>query len=256
MSIAEKLTTIAENEQRVYEAGKTTKWNEMWDGLQNSISGVLGNQNHYEYFCAFNKFIIDENTWVFKPKYTIYPQVATSMFQGANNMADGTVLYPNLKIDLAQWLADLGVELDMSRCTSAGYMFYCAWIFTRLPVLDLSKCTTTTYMLDYNRIETIDGIITSETTVLSSTMFGTQTQKLTHCPFSGVIACNFNISKLTKLDYESIMSIVSCLKNISGAETTRTLTLNPTLIAKLEETEEGRQALLYARDTKGWTIVE
>ena len=34
MSIADKLTTIAENEQRVYDAGKQAQYDEFWDDFQ------------------------------------------------------------------------------------------------------------------------------------------------------------------------------------------------------------------------------
>ena len=34
MSIADKLTTIAENEQKVFDAGKQAEYDEFWDSFQ------------------------------------------------------------------------------------------------------------------------------------------------------------------------------------------------------------------------------
>ena len=250
MSIAGKLTTIAENEQRVFEAGKTAEWNEMWDGLQMGSSGDLGGREDYTYFCHYNKFIVNEKTWNFKPKYDIKPTKASQMFYKLNYNNAGKILYEGLTIDLAQWLEEIGVTLDLSNCTNVQSMFQYAWIFNRLPVLDLSKCTTnaaTSNMLNNSYVETIDGIIASEETVLNN-IWSSGTTKLSHCPFSGVIASNVSVTFQTKLDYESLMSIINCLKDISGTGTTKTLALGGTNQAKLTDTEKA------IATQKGWTL--
>lgn len=251
MSIAEKLTTIAENEQRVFEAGQKVESNLFWDGLQE-----YGEREAYDYMCGWDAFIVDKETsprWTFKPKHRIYPKTASNMFRGFNCNSGGSIKYADLKIDLSQWFEDLGVTFNLSRCTTVQNLFYMAWGLTRVPVLNLSKATTTANLFGYSSIKTVDGIVSSETTNWVSSTFGSET-KITHCPFSGVIAKSLNLSK-TNLDYESLMSVLNTLKNLSGTGTTLTLTLNSTLISRLEATEEGRQALTNARDTKGWTIV-
>lgn len=48
MSIAEKLVTIAENEQKVYEAGQQSEYDRFWDTLQE-------NGNRTKYFYAFSR---------------------------------------------------------------------------------------------------------------------------------------------------------------------------------------------------------
>lgn len=255
MSIAEKLTTIAENEQRVFDAGKTAEWNELWDGLQD-----YGNRTVYTFFCYKNAFIIDKDTnprYNFKPKYDLKPVNAQNMFQSFNTSASMGIAYKSVMVDLTQWLDDLGVTLDTSNCTNAQYMFYNCHGFSRIPFLDFSNCTganSLAYFLSETwTIQTIDGIKSSENTAWDSRSFG-PANNVSHCIFSGVIAKSFSLSN-TKLDHESLMSVLNTLKNLNGTGTTLTLTLNATLIAKLEATEEGRQALTYARDTKGWTIV-
>ena len=58
MSIAEKLTTIAQNEQRVYEAGSRSEYDRFWDSFQN-----YGNRTDYSWafrhvsdYCAQPKY--------------------------------------------------------------------------------------------------------------------------------------------------------------------------------------------------------
>ena len=62
MSIADKLAIIAENEQKVYEAGKQAEWNVFWDSFQQN-----GTRTNYE--GAFDGKGWDDNN--FKPKYDI-----------------------------------------------------------------------------------------------------------------------------------------------------------------------------------------
>ncbi len=244
MSIAEKLTTIAENQQRVYDAGRTAEQGELWDGLQE-----YGEREAYDYMCGWDSFIVDKDTsprWTFKPKHRIYPKTAGSMFRGFNCSSSGSIKYEDLKIDLTEWLESLGVTFDLSRCTTVQNLFYMAWGFTRVPLLNLSKATTTANLFGYTNIKTVDGIVSSETTTYSTSTFGSSA-KITHCPFSGVIAKNLNVSN-TNLDHESLISILNCLKDISDTGTTLTLTLGATLLAKLTNTEKA------IATEKGWTL--
>lgn len=245
MSIAEKLTTIAENEQRVFEAGKTAEWNYMWDIMQD-----CGNKTSYKNFCYRNIFIVDKDTtprFYMYPKYDFYPTSAEWMFREFNATTSGAKAYSNITIDFTQWLADLGVKLDMSRCTNASCMFYNNQGFSRVPFLDLSVCTNLSNFMAYTNLKTIDGIKSSETTAWTSTTFGDACQSLTHCIFSGVIAKSLNIGT-TRLDHESLMSVINCLKNIKDTGTILTLTLGTTNGAKLTDTEKA------IATEKGWTL--
>lgn len=69
MNIADKLTTIAENQEKVFEAGKKSQYDEFWDIYQN-----YGNYTAYSYAFANNRF--DENTY--NPKYRIYCIISSS----------------------------------------------------------------------------------------------------------------------------------------------------------------------------------
>ena len=248
MSIAEKLTTIAENEQRVFDAGKTAEWSDIWDGIQNVENGIAV---WYNFFCSRNRFIVDNGTeqkWVFKPKHDIKPTNSESMFRELNfKRSEGSILYPNLKVDLSQWLKDLGVTLDLSNCGNIANMFYGAYLFTRLPRLDLSACTTMNYVFHYNNIKVIDEIISSETTNWLDTTFG-GSFPLEHCIFKGVIAKPFNLSRQSKLDHESLLSVLNCLKDFSGTTTKYTMTFGTTNLAKLTDAEKA------IATQKGWTL--
>lgn len=86
MSIAEKLTTIAENQQKVYEAGQKSEYDRFWDTFQN----YGGEANYYNAF-TYNKFT-DEN---FNPKYDLISVAGVSPFQlsfyNAKNITDTKV---------------------------------------------------------------------------------------------------------------------------------------------------------------------
>ena len=60
MSIADKLTTVAENMPKVYEAGQQAEYDRFWDAYQEN-----GNRTHYAY--AFYRW----SDAVFSPKYDI-----------------------------------------------------------------------------------------------------------------------------------------------------------------------------------------
>lgn len=62
MSIADKLNTIAENEQLVYRAGRKSEYDKFWDKFQN-----YGKTENYNYAFAMGRFN-DEN---YNPKYPI-----------------------------------------------------------------------------------------------------------------------------------------------------------------------------------------
>ena len=130
-------------------------------------------------------------------------------------------------------------------------MFYNAQGIKRIPVINLSKCTATNSVANFigqmARAVTIDGIISSEKTNWVSTSFDSN-NPLTHCIFSGVIGKNFYISNAKSLDYESLLSIIDCLKDLRGTGTTLTITLGTTLIKKLTDADKARIT------GKGWSI--
>lgn len=69
MEIAENLATIAENQPKVFEAGKKAQYNEFWDTIQNK-----GARTNYSRAFANRNF----NDVLFNPKYDF---VASTMYQ-------------------------------------------------------------------------------------------------------------------------------------------------------------------------------
>lgn len=84
MSIADKLTTIAENEEKVFDAGKTAEYDTFWDSFQQ-------NGNKSSYWGAFAYW----NDDIYKPKYTIRISGGTNYMFYNSNITDTGDIYVN-----------------------------------------------------------------------------------------------------------------------------------------------------------------
>lgn len=200
-TIADKLAAIAENEQRVYDAGKKAEYDAFWDAYQN-----YGKQTYYKYSFAGRGWTAD----TFKPKYDIKVSSATNMFQ---EFGDGE------KCDLVEILKNQGVVLDTSNCTNLGTGFY-GTSFTHIPKIDMSCSNARKDSLGYlfqqsKLLETIDEFILKDdgSQLLTST-FGS-CQKLKNIKFGGVIGENLDMH-WSPLTVDSMKSVISCLKDYSG----------------------------------------
>lgn len=99
MSVAEKLTAIAENVPKVYEAGKKAEYDAFWDTFQQN-----GERKAYQF--AFGSCFTPE---LFKPKYAIVPKRAykddtpeSNMFSLTNREGgDNKIDLTNFPIDLS-----------------------------------------------------------------------------------------------------------------------------------------------------------
>ncbi len=218
MSVADKLTTIAENEQKVYDAGKQAEYDRFWNGYQQN-----GNRTSYRYaFCG--RGWTDET---YKPKY---PVVCKGNLEQGYRECEMTSLS----------------NVDTSGVTNAGYAFYNTKLKT-IDKLDFSSATTTALAVAHSAVlHTIGELVSSETTVWSSNTFE-GSRLLANLKITGTIATNFTCT-LSSLTYESLRSIIDCLKDYSGTTTTKTLTLGATNQDKLT------QADLVEIIAKGWTI--
>lgn len=72
MTIAEKLTTVAENQQRVYDAGAKSEYDHFWDEFQRKGAAVP-----YNYAFAYSRY--DDETY--NPKYDIVCSSGSSTAQ-------------------------------------------------------------------------------------------------------------------------------------------------------------------------------
>lgn len=231
MSIADKLTTIAENEQRVFEAGKKSEYDKFWDAYQD-----YGNRRNYNSAFRGNGF----NVHNFYPKYDIAPGDITSWFQLWNEN------YSVHSFSLKDRMAECGVKFDFSNLSNFDRVFYYN-SFTELPELDCSNATTLTTAFAYNYVlVTIEKLIVSENTVFDRTF--EESRLITNLTIGGVIGQNgFNVSDCTKLTHTSLMSIINALKTFTDG-TTKTVTLGSTNLAKLTDSEKA------IATQKGWTL--
>ena len=240
MSIEEKLTTIAENEQRVYEAGKKSEYDAFWDNFQQN-----GNRTIYNsaFGCCWNK----DN---FKPKYSIRPTNAYQMFY--NNAGS----YIDIGEVAEDYFDALGIEIDFSKATNTMYGV-CALHAKRFKKLDFSSSTSTNGLFYThsssvnvtNCVEEIDEFVSSEITAYGNGTFQHATW-LREIRFTGVIATgDFNVQWCQLLSHGSLMSIINALADKTGdTSKTWTATLGATNLAKLTIEEK---EIAY---NKGWDL--
>lgn len=220
MSIADKLTTIAENVQKVYDAGKAagggggvgydegfaegyaqgkqSERDRFWDTFQNN-----GNRDNYQR--AFYNTFWNNNTY--NPKY---PIVCNDGAAAAGNMFD-TARITDTKVPIT--IIDGYADSTFVRCT---------------------------------QLVTIQKLTLNNVGRFQSTF--ANCSKLQNITIEGSIDVNFNISATDVLTNESVQSIIDHLKDLTGA-TTQTLTFHATVGGKL--TAEQKAAIT----AKNWELV-
>ena len=235
MSIAEKLTTVAENVPKVYEAGKKSEYDAFWDVYQN-----YGKRTQYNY--AFGGVGWDDRT--FKPKYPIKPINASYMFSQSN---------------IKDWE---NVILDTSNMISCSFMFQ-TFDGSTIPIINISKITTS-YGAQYmfgtcNSLVTIEKLIVSESTTYHNAMF-TGTKNLENITFEGVIGKGgLTMSDCSKLSKTSITSIINALsKDTNGLAITLSKTaVNTAFGIKVDDVTtypEGTEYYNLRHSKDNWTI--
>lgn len=211
MSIAEQLTTIAENEpkvynagynQGVYDSGYNAHEKDFWDSYQN-----YGNRTKYEY--AFYGEGWNDVTLV--PRYSMKPTDASRMFA-----------YSQLNCDLPSYLTELGITLDFSKAAATDRCFAYAY-FTHIGEVNTTSAHNLRYMFyRCEQLETIDKLILKSD--------GTQNlgYAFNHCPnlknitVEGAIGgtTNFDIAQSTMLTKESITSIINAVSTTQTVKIT------------------------------------
>lgn len=231
MSIAEKLKTIAENEQRVYDSGYSKGELDMWDKITKNGIRVF-----YEY--GFNSWGGES----FNPPYKITPTSRSlCMFERASKLKKIESAY----LDLSKITIGNGADATNSNyatfryCTSleevedigmpaGGYYYTYAWC-PNLHTIAVMRCKK-------------EGGYTSP--------FG-NSPELKNITIEGVIGKNFTMVHCPLLTIESLRSIISALYDFvgNGETTTQTLTLHADAKARLTEAD------IKTITDKGWTLV-
>lgn len=220
MSIADKLLTVAQNQQKVYdagfaagqtsggfEAGKQAEYDRFWNAFQDN-----GNRTNYQR--AFGSLC-----WVddaYDPKYPFHIPVTSS--------GEATGMYAN------------------SRITD-----------TKVPIVLSSELTAPVYtqMFYYaSNLVTITELVFSGDFVHNNANFQ-GVRNLENITFGGTITqSGLNLSYCTKLTADSMLSLFNCLadysEDTSGA--THTVTLGTTNLNKLTNEQKA------VATQKGWTL--
>ena len=222
MSISEKLLIIAQNEQKVYDAGfeagksqggdtteaflagKKAEYDKFWDSYQQN-----GNLKNYKYSFAGKGW----NTDVFYPKYDIIPTSAESMFSGFNGTA----------FSLTQRLEELGKTMDLSSVTESAANAFYESPFTEIPYLNLGNATTITRIFYCCGNLVTTGLTINSTHAL--TRLFDNCYALKNLTVGGTIGQNgFDVHWSKNLSKESLISILTAC-NKQNIDKTITLTL-------------------------------
>lgn len=204
MSISDKLITIAENEQKVYNAGKKSQYDVFWDNFQDK-------GNRTEYFGAFmtrdynNKNYNYWNAETFKPKYSMCP------------VGNATYMFSNIDVgDFKQLLNDLGIVLDTSKVTHYKEAFLGTKI-KNIGTLDLSKCFHLHHLFQDSDIENVDKIILrndGDVVLYQSFLNASELENIT---FEGCIGnSDIDFQWSPKLTKKSIVSVINALSSTKG----------------------------------------
>lgn len=224
MSIADKLQTIADNEQKIYDKGKQDEYDRFWDLYQQN-----GTRINYRNAFSGNGWDID----TFKPKYKMVPTGAygaLSMFNLCNSGAKG-----DTKILDYREFAHL---LDFSQATSAQATFYS----TKMNYInvDFSNCTNlqTCFSAEWNKN------YLSDLTLKVSEKCTNYSNAFAYCVYlknltfveGSVIAASVSFNRSPNLTKASLLSIFTAL---STTKTGLTITVHRKAVNKAFETSEG-----------------
>lgn len=242
MSISEKLITITENVPKVYEKGKKDEYDKFWDVFQANGSRIRYNE-------AFSHGTFDFRN--FYPKYDI------------NIRGNGTMAFYNwkkysetfVKGSLKQRLDECGVKLDTSQATNLHNCFSYG-LFTELPTINLTGLTSASsniFAYNYDYLKTIEKIIISENTVISTNWFTSDTG-LKNLTIEGTIEkSNFSVKDCKKLTVASLLSILTALSKDQSIASGKTVTFADNHLSLIQADEDCLSQLSSAASA-GWSI--
>ena len=232
MTVAEKLTKIAENEQKVYDAGKQKAYDDFWNALQYS-----GNRTAYNYAFIQGGW----TTETLKPKYIVKPTQANYMFF-ANTVP----------LDLTDPI------YDFSKC-----IHYNNWVtyasVVKIPKIDVSISTAGANGL-FNRASKLETVVemalpsTAMTYAYPTANTFNNCTALKNITVTGVIAnTGFDLHWSTGLTIESLISILTALSKDSSIAAGKSITLPTTAQAKINA-DTTAKAQYDSAIAAGWTI--
>jgi len=241
MSVAEKLKQIAENEQRVYDAGEKkgieTEYDRFWDKYQEN-----GAKEYYRYAFAGAGW----NNETVKPKYDIVPTNAGNMFV-SNSILSGSV---------KEIFDEQGITFDLSKSTDCSGMFNSCSEITELPYLDFSSTTMISQAFyGCRKLKSLNIKLPDRELNFLNAFRGLTA--LESIKVDGVIASDVSFEWSKLLSKESITSIVNAL---SATTEGKTLALSETAV----ETAFGVEEIQLSPDEfdadylahRGYTVID
>ena len=197
MSIAEKLTTIAENVPKVYDAGKNAGKAEesraWWDCFTNKNTRTT-----YDYAFYQSNFNLLEGG--FNPPYTLKPSYAGYIFRSARGVT-------KIKKE----------HFDWSNNASANYMCCYCYDLEEVEEFEIGNNHMWTFS-DCTKLKTIGKFtLRSGCTIKSEHPFA-NCNSLENIIFDGVIPNSVSFQWCSKLTVESMKSLISSLQDYSGTD--------------------------------------
>lgn len=234
MSIADKLTIIAENEKSVFDAGKKKQYDEFWDVYQSK-------GNRMDYSQAFRG--VGWRGTTFKPKY---PMIVTngSYFLYASGVAADP-------IDMIA-LEEQGLIIDFSQCTKIEAAFSQAPCLVTVGTVDLSGMSGKVNSLfsSSRNLRAIKLLRVHEEITDYPSVFK-NCDNLTDIEIDGIISADISFSE-SPLSTASIISIVEHLSKTTEA---KSLVLKRTAVESMDFSDtdyEDWNALINTK--KNWSI--
>lgn len=193
--------------------GRQAQHDEFWDSVKDDT-------NWGYRFCGSNW-----NTTTFKPNFDLNLK-GNCNFCFANNI---------IKVDLVEWLSELGITMSTTEMTQCSKLFYYAK-FTRLGVIDLSKVVSANETFAYmEHLHTIDKVIILASFSFSDTF--ASTPNLVNLTIEGTIGqAGLNLRWSPKLSKASIASIINSLSSTTSG---LSVTLSKTAVNTAFETASG-----------------
>lgn len=161
MSVAEKLTEIAENVPKVFEAGVAQGYEAGYEDGKNGADfwkkyQLTGRRTDYSHafsnYDDYNPSIEDQgwDTADFKPEYSMQPTNAEYMFSGIRGE----------KMDLVECFESRGLTLSFSGCKNLRQAFSRTSSITHIGVIDARNATDISRLFMYNtKLEKVDLLI-------------------------------------------------------------------------------------------------
>lgn len=233
MTVAEKLTKIAENEPKIYNAGKQEYYDKFWNALQYG-----GHRTMYNYAFMQGGW----TTETLKPKYTVTVNQANFMFY-ANTV-------PNL--DLSDSI------YDFSNCVN-----YNSWLpyslVIKVPKINVSKVSSGANSL-FNQATKLETIVELALPSTAMTYAYPTANTFNNCialkniTVTGVIAnTGFDLHWSTNLTIESLTSILTALSKDSSIAMGKSITFPLAAQAKINA-DTTAKAQYDSAIAAGWTI--